>query len=175
MSRFILTSFRINYIKRLDPSHSYTPQALFQVLLLRRPLPSPPVIFCIPIASTAHTVLARACHRNLYTLKFLLGIAGNQIFGERLDATARSLSDYVVYVLAAWTTTSSTSWWRERLLHLFSGDRLWDYTTNHFLHQFRTAISNKTSQIVWLFELVTTQLVPPALVPFVVYYLVHVF
>ena len=114
VSRFILPSSRITIKGDQPPSHSNTTIKQSQVLMLRRPLSSPSVVFCIPIANTAHTVLARACHRNLYTLKFLLGIAGNQIFGERFDA-----------VLAPWATTSSTSWWRERLLHLFSGDRSW--------------------------------------------------
>ena len=94
-------SFRINYIRRQAPSHFHTPQALSQILLLRRPLPSPSIALCISIASTARIVLARAGLQNLYTLKILLGISGNQVCGERLDAAARYLNDYVVYFLVA--------------------------------------------------------------------------
>ena len=92
-------SSRINYIRRPAPSHSNTPQALTQVLMLRRLFPSLSAAFCISIASTARTVLARAGLRNLSPMKVLHGIAGNQVFGERLDATARSLNDYFVYFL----------------------------------------------------------------------------
>ena len=74
---------------------------------------------------STRTVLARAGLQNLCSLKVLHGIAGNQIFGERLDATARSLNDYPNYFLAAWTTTSSTSRRPERLLRLLPGDRSW--------------------------------------------------
>jgi len=49
--------------------------------------------FYIPIASTTHTVLARAGLQNPCMLKILVGIAGNQIFGERLDATAHLLPE----------------------------------------------------------------------------------
>ena len=66
--------------KETSPSHSNTPQALSQVLLLRRPLISPSVAFCIPIASIARTVMIRAGLRNLCMLKILLGIAVNQVF-----------------------------------------------------------------------------------------------
>ena len=51
-----------------------------------------------PIASAARTALARAGLRNLCSLKVLHGIAGNQVFGEHLDAIARSLNDYFVYI-----------------------------------------------------------------------------
>ena len=58
----------------------------------------PQLFSAISIASTARTVLARAGLRNLCTLKVLHRIVGNQVFGERLDVTARSLN---VYFLAA--------------------------------------------------------------------------
>ena len=53
----------------------------------------------------------------------------------------------------------------ERLLRLLPGDRSWDCTANLFLHRHRSATSGKASQIVCLFQLVTAQPVPPALVP----------
>ena len=78
--------------------------------MLRRPFPSPSVAFClsllplllsaIPIDSAARTALARAGFRNLCSRKVLHGIVGNQVFEERLDATARSLNDYFIYILA---------------------------------------------------------------------------
>ena len=55
-------------------------------------LPSPLVALCILIASIAHTLLARAGFRNR-TVKILLGMAGNQVFEERLHMTARLLSE----------------------------------------------------------------------------------
>ena len=54
----------------------------------------PLLLSAVPIASAARTALARAGLRNLCSLKVLHGIEGNQVFGERLDATARSLNDY---------------------------------------------------------------------------------
>ena len=66
-------------------------------------------IFSIPIASTARTVLAKAGLQNLFSLKVLHRIAVNQVFGERLDATACSLNDY--------------SWRHERLLRLHPGNQ----------------------------------------------------
>jgi len=135
-----------------------------------------------------------------------LEIAGNQVFGEHLHATTRLLpkrlrplhpdgpSDYFVYFrglqqscfwgapsrdysLASWTTTSSTSWWSERLLHLLARDCiairfLWsafswlltcslnDYilyilvvqtTTSSTCKGLHTSASKKVSRIVWLF------------------------
>ena len=59
-----------------------------------RPLSSPSAAFCISIASTARTVLARAGLQNICSLKVLHGITGNQVFGECLDATARSQNNY---------------------------------------------------------------------------------
>ena len=69
-------SSRINYKRTSALSHSNATLSSSQVLLLRRPLPYPSVDFCISIASTAHTVLARAGLRNLCNAKILLGIAG---------------------------------------------------------------------------------------------------
>ena len=53
----------------------------------------------------------------------------------------------------------------ERLLRLLSGGRSWDCTANLFLHRYRSATSGKASRIACLFQLVTAQPVPPALVP----------
>ena len=53
----------------------------------------------------------------------------------------------------------------ERLLRLLLGDRSWDCTANLFLHRHRSATSGKASRIACLFQLVTAQPVPPALVP----------
>ena len=53
----------------------------------------------------------------------------------------------------------------ERLLRLLSGDRSWDCTANLSLHRHRSATSGKASRIECLFQLVTAQPVPPALVP----------
>ena len=61
----------------------------------------PQLFSAISIASTARTVLARVDLWNLCSLKILHGIAGNQVFGERLYATARSLIDYFVYIPVA--------------------------------------------------------------------------
>ena len=58
------------------------------------------LLYAIPIASIARTAIARVGLWNLCSLKVLHGIAGNQVFGERLDATARSLNDYFVYIPA---------------------------------------------------------------------------
>ena len=58
----------------------------------------PLLLSAIPIASAARTALARAGLRNICSLKVLHEIAVNQVFGERLDATARSLNDYFVYI-----------------------------------------------------------------------------
>ena len=58
----------------------------------------PQLLSAISIASTARTVLARAGLWNICTLKVLHRIVSNQVFGERLDVTARSLN---VYFLAA--------------------------------------------------------------------------
>jgi hypothetical protein len=73
-------SSRINYKRRPAPSHSNTTLSSSQILLLWRPLLSPFVAFCIPIASTARTVLARADLRNLCNAEILLGIAGQSGF-----------------------------------------------------------------------------------------------
>ena len=94
-------SSRINYKRRPAPSHYNTTLSSSQILLLWRPLLSPFVAFCIPIASTACTVLARAGLRNLCNAEILLGIAGQSGFWGSI----------LMRLLAPRTSTSSTSWW----------------------------------------------------------------
>jgi hypothetical protein len=111
VSRFIPPSSRINYKRRPAPSHFNTTLSSSQVLLLRRPLTSPSVAFCIPIASTARTVLVRAGLRNLCSAEILLRIARQSGF---LGASWRdcSLPEHLRPLLPGGrSSTSSTSWW----------------------------------------------------------------
>ena len=122
MSRFILTSSRINYKRRSAPSHSNTTLKQSQVFLLRRPLPSLSATFYMSIASTARIVLAKVGLQNLCTLKILLGIAGNRIFGKRLHATAHLLLERLRPLLfGGQMSTSSTFWWPNVYIPLYPG------------------------------------------------------
>ena len=95
-------SSRIDYKRRPAPLILTQHSQAIRYSLLRRPLSSPSVVFCIPIASTACTVLARAGLRNLCNAEIMLGIA------EQSGFWGVSLGDCS---LAPQTTTSSTSWW----------------------------------------------------------------
>jgi hypothetical protein len=57
----------------------------------------PQLLSAIPNARTARTALARAGPPEPLLAEGLVRGVGNQVFGERLDATARSLNDYFVY------------------------------------------------------------------------------
>jgi hypothetical protein len=133
-----------------EPPHAYS--FLGDLSLL------PQLLSAIPNASTARTALVRAGPLEPLLAEGLARGAGNQVFGERLDTTARSLNDYFVYFLACpfvRTTTSSTS----------RRDRSCDCTANIFLHRHSSATSSKASRIACLFQPVTAQPVPLALVP----------
>ena len=162
VSRFIPPSSRINYKRRLAPSHSNTTLSSSQVLLLRRHLPSPSAAFCIPIASTARTALARVGLRNLCSLKVLHG-----------TRAIRFLGSVLMRLLAPRMSTSSTFWWpnvyvlyflvAERLRRpLLPGGRMstsstsrWPYLCSPSEHQdrldyFPTAICTATTKIGYI-------------------------
>ena len=129
-SRFVESEAPPRLYKPGPPPLILTTQALLlQVLLLRRPLPSPSAAFCIPIASAARIALARA---------------GLQNSARRRSCTGRGQSGFLE---ASWRDCSLPERLlhlhlgvNERLLCLLLGDHSWDCTANLFLHRRRSLL-----------------------------------
>jgi hypothetical protein len=96
-SRFVEPDAPHAYINH----HPLLPSSLTSALDLKYSFlgdlsPLPQLLSAIPIASTARTALARVGPPEPPLGEGPARDAGNQVFGERLDATARSLNDSFV-------------------------------------------------------------------------------